>query len=293
MKRDVLKVVLVLVVAMSVASYGATVAQWDFEDGSAAGTPFTPIGQPNGSGGSADLVSGALMRGWDATWGPSFSNNTPDGSVFSSRNNGQDGYLEDTYGDPGQDPLAAALNGWSPSTWTVETSVFLYDVGGWKTMIGKDGSSQAEPESDFYLSNNGIDNRFRINFDTVGGQRWILDSSVIPVARKWYGLAATSDGATLSLYLDDGTGYVNVGTLDISAQTVAQNAMAATSTNNWTFGRGWYNGGFVDHINGNLDNIRFSDVALGPDDLIALTIPEPATMLLLGLGALTVLKKRK
>ena len=31
---------------------------------------------------------------------------------------------------------------------------------------------------------------------------------------------------------------------------------------NWTFGRGWYGGNFVDHIDGYMDNIRFSDVAL-------------------------------
>ena len=60
MKRDVLKVVLALVMVMSMASYAATVAYWDFEDG-VAGQSFTPAGQPNGSGGSADVVAGEMM----------------------------------------------------------------------------------------------------------------------------------------------------------------------------------------------------------------------------------------
>ena len=46
---------------------------------------------------------------------------------------------------------------------------------------------------------------------------------------------------------------------------------------NWTFGRGWYNGGFVDHIDGRMDNIRFSDVALPNEDLISTVIAMAAT----------------
>jgi hypothetical protein len=65
------------------------------------------------------------------------------------------------------------------------------------------------------------------------------------------------------MYLDDGSGYKQIGSLDISAQSVADNTPAATSFN-WTFGRGWYNGRFVDHIDGWLDNIRFSETVLTP-----------------------------
>jgi concanavalin A-like lectin/glucanase superfamily protein/PEP-CTERM motif-containing protein len=252
----------------------ATIANWDFEDG-VAGQSFTPDGEPGGSGGSVDNVGGFLMRGWNVQYGPSWSDFVaPAGGNLSMRNNRQDGY---TTNDD-----AAALNAWSPSTWTIETAVYLNTLGGWNTIIGRDGSSQAEPESDFYLTNNGIDDKFRINVDTVGGERWILDGDYAAEANRWYALAAMSDGATLSLWLDDGSGYAQIGSLDISAQSVADNALGQNGSN-WTFGRGWYGGSFVDHIDGNMDNVRFSDEALAPENLIGI-VPEPNTIALLGLG---------
>lgn len=270
---------LVLVGMMSMVSYAATVAYWDFEDG-VAGQPFTPEGEPGGSGGSADTVNGYMMYGWDHYWGPSWTSPGVDSALaMKNADNHQDGYATDP-----------ALKGWSPSTWTVECAVYLEEIAGWETMIGRDGSSQSESASDFYLSNNGIDDRFRIDVDTVGGQRWILDGDYTVQTNTWYALAAMSDGVTLSLWLDDGSGYAQIGSLDISAQSVADNALAATNYN-WTFGRGWFDGNFVDHIDGMMDNIRFSDTALAAEELIP--IPEPATLTLLGLGALPLLRKRK
>jgi rhamnogalacturonan endolyase len=225
---------------------------WDFEDG-AAGTAFS--GMPGG--GSVDAVNGIVMYGYDATYGPSFSFETATGTGLSAYCNGsQDGYTTD-----------ASLNGWSPQAWTIEVSVHLLDISGWRTIIGRDGSSQSDAESDFYLQNNGIDNKFRINIDTVGGQRWILDGDYVPVASTWYRLAVTSDGITLKMYLDDGGGYTQIGTLDISAQSVTNNALAQGGYN-WTFGRGWYDGDFTDHVNGYIDDIRFSEQVLLPAEFL-------------------------
>ncbi len=277
MKRQFLGVLCALSMVSAMAS-AATVAHWDFEDGT-PGTAFTPAGMANGSGGSYDLVGGYLMRGYNATYGPSFVESVLPGSDVSLGTVRQDGYCYDP-----------AVLGFSSSSWTVECSVYLEEVGGWNTIIGRDGSSQSEPESDFYLSNNGIDDKFRINYDSVGGQRWILDGNYAVQASTWYGLAVVSDGVTLSMLLDDGSGYEVIGSLDISAQTPEQNALIASDFN-WTFGRGWYNGGQADKIVGMIDNVRFSDAALAPEDLI--TVPEPATMAILGLGSVLAMRRRR
>jgi hypothetical protein len=253
-----------------------TVAYWNFEDG-VASQSFTPSGSANGSGGSRDTVSGILMRGWNSAFGPTWTSAAPpNGGVLAANfaNNAQDGYVTE-----------GALHGWSPAAWTIETTVFLRGISGWRTLIGRDGSSQGAPESDFYFSNNGVDNRFRINIATVGGQRWILDGNYPVQTNTWYALAARSDGTTLSLWLDDGTGYQQIGSRDISAQTAAQNALPGTHFS-WTFGRGWYNGSLVDQVDGRMDNIRFSNGALAPHQLIPLA-PPPAPAAPSGLAAVT------
>ncbi len=278
MKRLVSLVSLVMVLCLSVNA--ATILHYDFEDG----TPSTPMNNTGTTGqiGSMDISGNNYhMYAWSDVYGPSFSaeGDTPFGVGLSSRNAGQDGYTVD-----------AGINTWSPTEWTIELSVKLYEVAGWKTIIGRDGSSQSEPESDFYLSSNGIDDKFRLNIDTVGGNRYILDGDFVPQTGQWYGLAVTSNGTDLTMYVDIGSGYTSVGSLAMTGATVADNALAQGGYN-WTFGRGWYNTWFVDYIDGNIDDIRFSDVALDPSELIG--IPEPATLLIFGVGALAMVRNRK
>lgn len=248
------------------ASQGATVAHWNFDQG-VAGTAFSVQSATDISG------NGNTMFGWDPYWGPSYSTDTANSYGLSSRHdaNHQDGYT-----------AGAPVNSWSPLTWTIELSVKLDNVAGWNTIIGRDNSSQGEAESDFYLQNNGIDDRIRLNFDTVGGQRYVLDSDFVPLAGQWYGVAIVSDGSQVTMFSDksDGNGYQSVGTLALNG---ANNNALSQNNSVWTFGRGWFNAGFVDHISGNLDNIRFSDTALTPDQL--LVVPEPSTAALLGLMA--------
>ena len=240
---------------------------WDFEDG-VDGQPFTDVagGDAYGSGGSVDTISGILMRGWNEYAGPAFSSVTPPGSGLSAYCNGdQDGYTTDT-----------SLNTWSPQTWTIELSFKIQAFNGANyTLIGRDGSSSGTSSSDFYLQLLGWDsNRLRLNYYSVGGTRWTLDSSLFALAGQWYRLAVVSDGQTIDMYVDqsDGNGYQNVGTFDISAQSVADNAIAS-SGDNWTFGRGWYNSSFVDHINGYLDNVRFSESVLTPEEFLDAPAP--------------------
>lgn len=240
----------------------AAAACWNFEDGPAGGAFSDMPG-----GGSADTLGGLVLHGYDATAGPSFSTATLLGSGLGAAFSGsQDGYTVD-----------AGLNAWSPEAWTIEVSVRLDDVSGWETLIGRDGSLGGSRESDFYLQRNDVDGAFRLNYATRGGARRVLDANFAVEAGRWYRLAVVSTGAVITMYCDklDGGGFQVVGALDISSQTAAQNAPAAGGFN-WTFGRGWYNGSFTDHITGYLDDIRFSGASLGPDELLGSSTGAPA-----------------
>jgi len=265
-------------VGLALTARAATVAWWDF-DSAVNGSPV-PLGSwaQGGSGGVPAIPdlsgNGYTMLAWDDYWGPEWSaeGDTPTGVGFSSQHGGHDdGYVP-----------SEGLVQWSPLTWTIELSVRLNNVAGWNTMIGRDGSTGVSDDvaAAFYFQNDGEDDTFRINFMSAGGIRYSLDSDFVAEAGKWYHLAAVSDGTTLQLWADklDGNGFQLAGSLALEPNN--DNRLMATGT--WTFGRGWFNGGFVDHIDGNLDNIRFSDEALTPAQF--LQVPEPSALALLGLG---------
>lgn len=250
---------------------GATVAYWDFETHSVYGPAtngmqFTDsdAGAANGSAGA--LSSGSLytMFGWNSYYGPSFTSDNLyyNGLAMRNADNHQDGYAVD-----------AALTTWSPTNWTIECSVKLNELGGWRTILGKDGASFGQTESDFYLQRMGDTNGFwRLNYRTAGAQQIVIDSSnVVVQAGQWYGLAAVSDGSDVYLYIDDqdGNGYELEGTAALTNALPADNALSGGAFN-WTFGRGWFDGNFGDNIDGYMDNVRFSDTALLPAELIEL-----------------------
>ncbi len=242
----------------AVTNHAATIAHWTFEDG-VAGQPFTPIGQPDGSGGSLDTANNILMRGFNVTFGPTFTSATYGTGLGMDCNGSQDGYVTE-----------GALHNWSATNWTVECMVNLRNLTGWRTLVGRDGTAGGGADgsaADFYLQNNGINDQFRVNFKTANGTTHILDGNYTPVANKWYALAVVSDGVTLSMWLDDGTGYAQIGSLDMSFNTVEANAPTNTAIA-WLFGRGWYGGNQVDRLDGKMDNIRISDVALMPAEFI-------------------------
>ena len=237
---------------------GPTVAHWNFEDGT-AGALMNDTGS-TAQVGSVDLsVNGFDMYAWDDSYGPSFSaeGETPTGSGLSARfDGGQDGYT-----------MAESLSNWSPLAWTIELAVKLDHLTGWQTFIGRDGSSELGAEADFYFQKNDEDDRFRINFDTIGGERYRLDADFVATPDQWYYLAVVSDGNDLTMYADklDGNGSQVVAETSLSSTN--DNALAANGYA-WTIGRGWFDNDSADQMTGYLDDIRFTDRALTPTEFL-------------------------
>lgn len=235
----------------------ATVVYWTFEDG-VAGQMFCDADEegsttPTGSTGSFDVANGILMRGWNNYYGPSFSDDTPFGWGLSMYCNGhQDGYVNDEF-----------LTTWAPLQWTIEVSFKFNSFTGWNSLIGRQGASFGQIESDFYFQRIGEPPyNLRCDFRTSSGVKHVLDTTFIPQVGQWYRAAVVSDGVNVTVYVDqmDGEGYQNVGSLVLSGE--GEDNALPNSGFDWTFGRSWYNGNNVDQINGCLDNIKFSDVAL-------------------------------
>ncbi len=252
-------IVFLLVLVMSMPVSAATVLHYDFEDG----TPETPMSDPGtiGQVGTVDLSgNGYDMFSYDDWWGPIFSSlgETATGVGLSSEYDGhRDGYTQ-----------ADGLRAWSPSTWTIELSFRLDHLTGWLTLIGRDDWTGIDGDigPSLQVQCNDIDDAMRVAFATVSDEHYEIFSSLVPVPGQWYHLAVVTDGDQLDMYADqlDGNGYQNIGTLNM----VPGADHSLRPTGNWTFGRGWYNGGFVDHISGNMDDIRFSDVALSPHEFL-------------------------
>ncbi len=239
-----------------------TVLHYNFNDGF-PNVPMNATGLTEQIGSHDISGNGRHMYAWDNYNGPLFSNlgQTPTGRGLSAAFDGhRDGYCFDS-----------DLLGWSPDTWTIELAFKLDDLSGWRTFIGRDGWVQFDGqtvgfEASFYLQKNAVNGAVRLNFATVSGERYVLDSSLFPSAGKWYRFAVVAAGDHIQMYSagPDGSDWQDAGSFLLT--TGLDHSLLPTGI--WTFGRGWYYDAFVDHIIGSLDDIRFSNVALTPDQFL-------------------------
>jgi hypothetical protein len=185
----------------------------------------------------------------------------------------------------------------TPGAFTIEASFKAESLTFYHTIVGRDdryvASSNGDLASLYFQVMPGRE--VAIKFTDAGGYFHEAISAPDAVTTgQWYNMAGVSDGSTLSLYLDNQL----VAQIDMTLSGSTDTSMALGSSSGadwesgtWTVGRGMYAGGHTDRWFGYIDEVRISNSALALSEF--LFVPEPATIALLGLGSLALIRRRR
>ena len=254
-----------------------TIAHWNFEEGTAgtyARYSRTNAGLYDGSisdqSGKANHLS-AWNNGWHGYRAEVPAATTPRIGAANTLS------IRNSNGFPAMSAIGTSLTTWTPAEWTIEASIRPDDAtNGYQTFLGRDsqGAFAAEPALAALYFTVLPDGGLRFMFTDAAGNKWDLPSAANTLGDgKWYAVAATSDGDTLSLYrknlTDSEAQYTLLGSLDISASTNPAISTGSGDGGDWdagvfTVARGLYNGGHADRFFGHIDDIRLSTGALVP-----------------------------
>lgn len=239
------------IVLTVIDSSAATMAYYRFEDGTAGSV----IGSATDSAGGSAL-SGLGSQAYTATVPAATVARTGAANLLSADmlSSGNNGFVAPTTGT-----LADA----DFTDFTIEAFVRHSSIGGWQTLIGRDDDAVPGQGTGsgglFYLSKANSSNVFRVEVINKSNTALTIDSSSVASLDVWYHVAAVGNSLTGTLKL-----YVNG--VEVGSRTGFNGLLKPTSGSNtpWTFGRAQWAGNAVDYLRGNLDEIRFSRVALPP-----------------------------
>ena len=219
-----------------------------------------------------------------------------------------------THSDLNGDVVAGSANdveAYFGNTFTLEVSYKPELTDGHRTFLGRDGQGTSVDEvnranvyfqllpdetlSFAFSDAAGFWHNVATGPGAVTGFVWSENPNGDNPYTPWYDFAVSSDGSTLRLYIDG----VEVATTDMTLSGSGDTSLAQATTdggdwraNAWTVGRGLWAGGHGDRAYGFIDEVRISDEALAPNQLLA-NVPEPGSIALLTLGGLLVARRRR
>jgi hypothetical protein len=285
-----------VVAAVQAPAWAVPVAYWRFETGPANTNVIHTIGPGQFEGTTPDMTgNGNNLSVWEQGGGAGYQYRadvpfaivpgTGATNNFSVKNTGGGPAL---FTDSSVSlPSGVNVETMTPTAFTVEAS-WKPENGGFRTVVGRDAQNVSTSNgalAALYLQARP-DNRVGIQFTDVAGntheafspagliQGFNFSTDPDGLTGTWYNLAGVSDGTTLSMYVN--------GALVASTPIVSSDsrlAVGATSggdwhAGEWSVGRGLFNGGHVDRAYGFIDEVRISNSALSPSELL---VPEPGS----------------
>jgi hypothetical protein len=289
------RILALAVCAAAISINAATVAYWRFENGPAnANVPH--VGVDGAFSGTTPDVSrnGNNLSAWTQGGyaGFAYRTNTPFANIpqdgvtnrFSVKNTGAYPALFTSAAGSSPGPINAQTI--TPAQFTIEASYKPEANGGFRTIVGRDARNvstanaalaalylQVRPDDSVGISFTDVSGYTHSAFSPPG---WIFgfNYATNPEGTNgfWYNLAATSDGSSLRIYVNN----FLVATTDLTTSGSPNRALAKGTTSGagynagaWSVGRGLYNGEHTDRAYGFIDEVRISDTALPIGEFLA------------------------
>jgi hypothetical protein len=278
----------------------ATVAYWQFEDGTASSSVTKPFGILDSSGNGnhldpwTDGGNGGYVYRSERAYNP--IPKTGQENILSVQNTGSLPSLQTrsaakSYG-AGSYPTGIDIETITPAQFTIEAFFKPESGTHHRTVVGRDASNVATSDSRLAALYFQIrpDQSVSISFADVSGywheaisaagmiQGFNWSSDPEGTTGVWYYMAAVNDGTTLSLYLANITGGTSprlVAQKNIAESGSPNRALAKGTANGtnwhaggWSVGRGLWNGAHTDRAYGFIDEVRISNTALSTEQFL-------------------------
>ena len=184
--------------------------------------------------------------------------------------------------------MGHAINAYPFSSgFTVECMVKI-NVLNWQVAVGKDGKPSGSGDPAFHIkfrNDSGSDHKIHFGFYDTSTTFINCSSTFNYNLGEWYKIAAVCDGTQAYLYVKEASD----ANYDLESSSPTSGGLLVTD-GTWTVGRGMWNGGAADFVDGIIDEVRISDVALNPTEFLGV-VPEPG--MILGGIALALLAFRR
>ena len=131
-----------------------------------------------------------------------------------------------------------------------------------------------------------IPNQLFVEWIDGDGDIHFVSGDATVAANTWYHMAFVLTASDAKLYVaGENSPYALVDSLTGQDFAGAANEVLINDPTSFSVGRGMFNNGVADWSNALIDEVRVSNSAVGPDGFLFVAVPEPASALLLMLGA--------